>query len=211
MKIKAITATLATLVSSMALAGTGALGEADGPAGGSKAADCKQAGQGSQAGSGAKKARCYTDAQILERLHASNLHEIRASRLAIGNSKDEDVLAYARMMIEMHTAADGNVRALAGEKNVALAARPRPIDSRERAEMRKMEKALEELGGLEGESFDEAYAGHMVESHAKALANLDVFEKATSDEKLDALIGKFRPTVEAHLEEARDLVKDQRE
>lgn len=201
MKTFILAATLAAMASSLAYAGDGTPAPDTGKAGPA----CKQAGQGGQASQG-KKTDCYTDGQIADRLHATNLHEIRAANLALEASENDEVREFARMMIDHHSAADKKVAAFASSRDLTLS-EPKPLDSKERAEMEKMEAAMEKLESLEGKAFDAYYAKHMVASHAKTLDKLELFAKSTSTEELDALLADITPTVEKHLEEARDLVK----
>ncbi|MGS0626214.1 DUF4142 domain-containing protein, partial [Ralstonia sp. VS2407] len=65
-----------------------------------------------------------TDVLFMEVATMSNLTEIQTSQLALQKSSDAAVRAYAQMMITMHTRAQNELNALAGQKGVRLADKP---------------------------------------------------------------------------------------
>src|SRR5438477_11246046 len=65
-----------------------------------------------------------TPQMILQKLHMANLEEIEMGKLAEQNGTDR-VKSYAKTLQTDHTAADGQVKALAQKKNITLSASPK--------------------------------------------------------------------------------------
>ncbi|MGI4718834.1 MAG: DUF4142 domain-containing protein [Janthinobacterium lividum] len=137
------------------------------------------------------------DRQALEDLAESNLGEIAAARIALEKSQNAQVRTYAQRMIDEHTKAQAEVRALAQAKGVELPDEP--------AARHKAKSAM--LQALSGDIFDRTYIkqsgrrDHRV-THEKLKSNLDKLK----DPEVTALVTKMRPIVEQHLLMADEMI-----
>lgn len=148
----------------------------------------------SQAKAGVSK----KDSDFLKKLAQTNLAEIETAKIAQSRSKDEQVLGFAKHMIEDHTAGLSEVRKLAGEKGVTLPTEPDNAHKKEAAKLSK----------LEGEKFDKAYltsAGLKDHEAARDLAK-KVAQQA-DDSDLKALAEKLGVTINKHLEMVQQVVR----
>ena len=133
-----------------------------------------------------------TDSDILNKIHAINQEEIAAAQLAQKTSQDGKVLQFAGEMITDHTAADGQVSALAQKKGIALtdnSNKPNP------------------LATMNGVDFDRAYAKAMASGHGDALKFLAKADAEAKDADVKALVEKLQPTVSHHEKMAEGLGK----
>ena len=89
--------------------------------------------------------------------------EIDAARMALDRSSDADVKKFAQMMIDDHTKAGDDLRAVATTHNIDL---PAQVDDNHR------DKA-EELGKKKGMDFDRDYADAMVDGHQAFVDKLE--------------------------------------
>ena len=151
--------------------------------------------QGAAAKSTAKLDRA--DRKVLEDLAESNLAEIAAARLALEKSQNAQVRAYAQRMIDEHTKAHAEVRALAQTKGVELPAEPN-LTHKAKSKM---------LEALNGDIFDRTYIkqsgrrDHRA-THEKLKSNMD----KVKDPEVAALAAKMRPIVEQHLMAADEMI-----
>ncbi|NHZ33830.1 DUF4142 domain-containing protein [Massilia sp. CCM 8692] len=157
-------------------------------------------GQGGTQGSTASGTGTGTiasaDRKIVTDLAMANMAEIEAARTAQGKSQDEQVKKYAQQMIDDHTKALGEVQQLAQTKGVTL---PSTLD---RAHKAKVDK----LAALSGDAFDRAYMAQAgVAEHKKTHSMLSKAQGRTKDPDIKALITRMTPTVDQHLNAAKEL------
>ena len=129
--------------------------------------------------------------QFLATAMASNQHEIEAARMGQERAQNADVKAYAERMVRDHTQLGEQLRPLAEQAGVTVA----PASG-----------GMPTLETAEGEDFDRAFMEMMVADHERAVAD---FERAASDPSIGQPISdaatQALPTLEGHLEEARNL------
>lgn len=124
------------------------------------------------------------------------LYEVEVSRLAADKATDPAVKAFASMLVEEHSAANAELKALAESRNVEL---PDEVPDDKQARIDKLEKAS-------GAEFDREYVQKVgIEDHKK---DIQMFEKASqdaSDPQLKAWIDKTLPHLREHLAAAQKL------
>lgn len=136
------------------------------------------------------------DQKIVADMAIANMAEVNAGKMAVEKSQSAEVKAFAQKMIDDHTKALDDVTALAQSKGVTL---PTDVDAPHKAMAAK-------LGKLSGAAFDKAYmADAGVSDHTKVHAKLKGFESKAKDADVKALAGKMLPTVEEHLNMAKDI------
>jgi putative membrane protein len=137
------------------------------------------------------------DRKALEDLAESNLAEIAAARLALEKSQNAQVRAYAQRMIDEHTKAHAEVRALAQAKGVELPAEPN-ITHKAKSKM---------LEALSGDIFDRTYIKQSGRrDHRATHEKLKSRMNELKDPEVTALVTKMRPIVEQHLLMADEMI-----
>ena len=136
------------------------------------------------------------DSSMLGDLAQGNRAEVEAGQMALEKSQNADVKKFAQMMIDDHTKALGEVESLAQSKNVKL---PDGVGAVHKT------KAVA-LKALSGNTFDSQYAKRAgVGDHESTVKLLKKIQADAKDADLKALADKMLPTVEHHLEMAKQL------
>lgn len=128
-----------------------------------------------------------TDAEFLTAAARANVEEIELGRLAGTKGVAGEVREFGRKMVDDHTQVNTRVKELAELKGVTLPTGP------------------EEAARLEGPEFDQKYAALMVANHEKSVARYEKASKDAADADVRAFAGKTLPTIQHHLQMARDL------
>jgi putative membrane protein len=140
--------------------------------------------------------RAVSTQRFVQLAMASNRFEIETSELALAKARDDRVKQFARMVLDEHKAADGDVSARAQAAGVS--ADKAPLEKSEATVIDDLRKAV-------GPDFDRAYARAQLDAHAKAVALFSSYADAGEDVGLRALAQRLLPTLEQHLEAARSL------
>lgn len=125
----------------------------------------------------------------------ASLAEINFANLAISKTNNQEIKAYANMMLKDHGTANDELMALAKSKNVTLPA----------AMSAEHQKRREELNSKSGADFDKAYAKMMEENHVKVLAFMEHQARKGTDPDLKAFAAKTVPVINAHLNAIRKI------
>ena len=122
--------------------------------------------------------------------------EVEASKLAQDKAHSEQVKSFARQMIDDHTKAGDELKALAASKGVDV---PDGPSVRQQAQLKL-------LGSTDGVKFDKRYVDQSgVAAHEETVK---LFKKGASEAKdadVKAFAAKTLPTLEHHLQMARQL------
>jgi len=141
----------------------------------------------------AQAANPPSTAEVLEKLHNSNLTEIEAGKLAQDNGHSKATKDYGKMLVADHTSADQQVVALAKEEKVDLSPSTPVVGSKDLADLSA------------GPAFDRRFARSMVGDHKKEIAEVTAARDSTTDGKLKALLTAILPTLEKHESMAKSL------
>ncbi len=122
--------------------------------------------------------------------------EIEASKVAVAQSSSADVKTFAQTMIDDHTKADTELKALAEQKGVKVSDTP---SLTEKAEIKL-------LSERKGSSFDQHYAESIgVKAHQDTVKLFQKEIDKGSDADVKAWAAKTLPTLQHHLEAAQAL------
>jgi putative membrane protein len=143
--------------------------------------------------SAARAAAPPSTADVLDKLHKSNLTEIEAGKLAQDNGHSKATKDYGKMLVSDHTSADDQVRALAKEEKIDLSASTPVVGSNSLADL------------TAGPAFDRRFARSMVDDHKKVIAEVTAARDTTTDAKLKTLLAGLLPTLEKHESMAESL------
>ena len=146
-------------------------------------------------------AQGVNDAQIASIVVTANQVDIDAGKLAESRATNDEVKAFARLMVTDHTAVNKPATDLAGKLKVT------PQDNPTSESLKSGgDKNLAHLRTLTGTSFDKAYVDHEVSYHQQVIDALDkTLIPGAANAELKALLIKVRPAFVAHLEHAKRL------
>ena len=140
------------------------------------------------------------DRKFMTDAAADGLAEVELGRLASEKAEDGDVKQFGRMMVDDHTKANAELKALAKSKDVTLPADPKPHH----------EALMARLSRLSGEAFDRAYMSAMVKDHEKAVRMFTRESTAGGDADVRGWAGEKVPALRQHLEQSRELASKAR-
>ena len=143
-----------------------------------------------------------TDEQIAKVSWTLHDGEIAAGKLAATNGKDAKVKKFAAMMVKHHGEAQKKEEALAKKAKMTPSESPVSTDL-----AKENESTAAMLKPLKGAEFDKAYMQAMVKGHEAALETVDKkLIAAAQNPELKAALTGFKPTIESHLAEAKEIL-----
>lgn len=134
--------------------------------------------------------------EFLNQAVEGGMTEVAASKLAVANSTNQEVVGFAKMMIMDHTQADSAMLAIEDDQLVTA----KDTISGEHKVI------LDSLAAKKGADFDKAYMAMMVKDHEGAV---DLFTEGSVDKNIPIhyFAEKTLKTVKEHLEKAEELEK----
>jgi putative membrane protein len=146
-------------------------------------------------------AQDVNDAQIASIVVTANQVDIDAGKLATSKSTNDDIKAFARLMVTDHTAVNKSATDLAARLKVT-----RQDNATSQSLKADGEKHITHLKALKGAAFDRAYIDREVAYHQQVIDALDqILIPGATNGELKALLVKVRPAFVAHLEHAKRL------
>ena len=142
-----------------------------------------------------------TDPQIVGIVVAANQIDIDYAKLAISQSKNKQIRAFAQQMVTDHSALQKAVFDLGAKLNVT------PADSETSKSLKtEAEDTTKKLKALKGGSFDKAYIDNEISYHQAVIdtVNKVLIPNAQNAELKSALSGAV-PLFEGHLEHAKNV------
>ena len=137
------------------------------------------------------------DKQMAMKAAQGNMMEIESSNLALQNSTNDRVKAYANMMITDHTKAGDQMKSMAAAKGLTL---PDSLDKQGRNHLEAMRK-------MKGAAFDRHYMKMMVDDHVKTV---DLFKRGSTnaaDADLKNFFSANLPVIQMHADSAKAISK----
>ncbi|MDX6406531.1 MAG: putative rane protein [Blastocatellia bacterium] len=123
--------------------------------------------------------------------------EVELGRLALQHAGDASVRSFGQRMVTDHTAANAELKGVAARKNIQL---PADVSSDQKSMIDKLSK-------LSGAEFDKEYISDMVKDHETDVKDFQNQASEGSDPDVKAFAGKTLPTLQSHLQMARDTAK----
>jgi len=136
------------------------------------------------------------DSKFMMMLATVGMNEIGLSQTALSKSSNEEVKKFAQMMVDDHTKAGDELKALATSKSVTL---PMEMDAKHKA-------MNEKLSAMSGSAFDMEYTKAMVKDHEKTVSMLQKEANNGKDAEAKAFAAKLLPTVQGHLNMAKTMM-----
>jgi len=148
---------------------------------------------------GTTGATALGDADIANVIHEVNAGEIAAGKIAETKASNADVKAYARDMVQAHTALDKQDTKVSGQTAATNAAIRDSVANANRAASSELQSANS------GAEFDKAYVNGQVQGHQNALSFLQAAQNQTQNADLKKVIAAAIPDVQKHLDRAKSL------
>lgn len=126
----------------------------------------------------------------------SDAFEIQASQLAATHASHQQVKDFAAMMVRDHTATTQELTTLAAANNL-----PTPMANIDPAH----QQILDQLRGLNGEQFDDAYIDQQVQAHQQAVAAFQTFAQSGEAGAVRDWAQLTLPKLQSHLTSAQTL------
>ena len=135
------------------------------------------------------------DAPFIGKAAMDGLAEVEHGRLAAQHASSPEVKRFARRMIDDHSKAGDELKRLASQKEVTLAAK---LDDQHRA-------THDHLAQLKGPEFDKAYMSQMAKAHLEAVASFQEEANRGQDADVKAWAAKTLPTLQEHVKLASSI------
>ena len=152
-----------------------------------------------------RRRRGWMHEEFVTRMSVAGLAEVELGKLASERTMDADVKAFAQMMVRDHSRANDELSKIASQLNIQV---PTELDPMHR-------ELAERLSKVKGAEFDREYMAAMVKGHEDVAGLLRSFTssdrpigtsgRARGEQSLMEWAMKMMPTVERHLERARQI------
>ena len=146
-------------------------------------------------GTGSGGSLSSADQKFVTDAATGSMTKVELGRLAAQQGSSDAVKQYGQRMVTDHSQANTELTKLASTKGVTL---PTTLDTKTQEQITKMSQ-------LSGSDFDKAYINGMVKDHQK---DVTLFQKQTTsatDPDVKAYAAKTLPTLQDHLQMARDI------
>ena len=137
------------------------------------------------------------DSRFMVSAANAGMTEVELGKLATKKAVSEKVKAFGQMMIDDHTRAGNELKAIATSRNITL---PDSLSEKSR-------KHYEELSGKSGAAFDKAYINMMVDGHSDVIKEFDIESKNGSDPDVLKFVTTTLPVIKAHADAAEAIKK----
>lgn len=136
-----------------------------------------------------------TDKTFMMESAGSGMMEVQAGQLAAQNASSDRVKAFGNMMVQDHTNANNELKALASQKNVML---PDSLPAKHR-------EHLNTLKTKTGREFDRTYMSMMVTHHNEDVNKFQVASNNAGDADVKGFATKNLPILRGHLDSAKAI------
>ena len=129
--------------------------------------------------------------------------EVQLGQMALSNASSPAVKQLGQMMVDDHSKANAELKALAQTKNISL---PATLSEGK-------QKKVKDLAAKKGTDFDEAYTALMVDDHKEVIDDFKKEADKGNDSDVKAWAANKIPTLQHHLqmsESAKDAVKNKK-
>lgn len=137
--------------------------------------------------------------QFLRHAASDGLAEVQLGQMAAERASNSEVQHFGQRMVTDHTKINQDLMTLAQSKNVSI---PKSTD-------KKHQRTAEALAKRHGTSFDREYMRDMVTDHEKAVHLFSTEAKEGQDADIKAFANNTLPTLQEHLQMARQLTQQQ--
>jgi putative membrane protein len=138
------------------------------------------------------------DKKFVENAAAGGIMEVNLGKLATEKASNQEVKDFGQKMVDDHTKANQELMDFAKSKGVDLK------DGEEKG-TKEAQKSSAKLAKHSGADFDHEYMEDMVSDHEKDVKEFEKASKNADDVDLKAWAAKTLPTLQMHLQMAKDI------
>jgi len=131
-----------------------------------------------------------SDTNFIQEAAMGGMAEVELGRLAATKAVNAEVKKFGQMMVQDHSKANEDLKALAAKKNMTV-----PIELNG-----DKKSTMEELRGETGAEFDREYVEEMVDDHEEDVAAFEKQAQSATDPDVKAFATKTLPVLKKHLD-----------
>ncbi len=143
-------------------------------------------------------AQTGSDQKFLDMAAQTDMTEAHVGQLAQEQASAQGVKDFAQMLVTDHTGDYNQVTALGTKVNATI---PKGLDAAH-------DKMIAPLGKLKGAAFDRKFIQEMISGHEKAIAEYKKEAADAQNADVKAYATQVLPTLQKHLDAAKDLAKN---
>ena len=136
-----------------------------------------------------------TDREFVQKAAMGGIAEVELGKLAKQTATNDQVKNFGEHMVQDHSKANEELKAIASTKGVQL---PAELGEKHKAAMEKLQK-------LSGGDFDRAYMKQMVADHKQTVADFKKQVESGKDADLKSFAASTLPKLQEHLKMAQSL------
>jgi putative membrane protein len=134
------------------------------------------------------------DMKFAQNAAQGGMAEVQLGQLAVQNGSSDQVKQFGQRMVDDHSKAGDDLKALASKENIML---PTSLNAKDQA-------LVNRLQNMKGAAFDKAYMRDMVKDHQEDIAEFQKEAASGSDADLKSFATKALPTMQEHLRMAKE-------
>lgn len=138
------------------------------------------------------------DASFVKQASAAGLAEVSLGKIAVEKGTSADVKTFGQTRVDDHTKVGEELKTIATRKSIPVSNTPMPVDT----------KAAMAMGKKDGLAFDAAFKAKMVADHEKVIKLFKTESTSGKDTDLKAFATKTLPTLQHHVDIAKQLPAD---
>jgi len=144
---------------------------------------------------GARKMMKSPDTAFTLRAIQGGLAEVKLGRLAAEKGSLPDVKAFGQQMVDDHSKANAQLRAVASSEGMTL---PTDVNGKQQA-------MFDRLSKLSGAEFDAVYVKGMMQDHQEDVKEFGKEAESGKDEKIKSFAAQTLPVLQEHLDKIRSI------
>lgn len=149
---------------------------------------------------GQRETKRIDERKFLQDAALNDLTEVAMGKLAVEKGSDDAVKQYGQKLVDDHTKATGELKELAAAGHIDV---PDALDSKHQGRVDKLAK-------LSGPQFDKAFLKDQVRFHQQNVKDFQDEATKGSVVQVKNYASKALPTLEQHLEQAKELSKEKK-
>ena len=144
---------------------------------------------------GAKKMLSSADTAFAMKAAQGGMAEVQMGKLAADKASNPDVKAYGQQMVDDHTKANDQLKAVAQQENMTLPSDLNPKD----------QMMYDRLSKMSGSAFDKAYVKNMVRDHEMDVKDFQKESNTGKDDKIKGFASETLPVLQGHLDKIKSI------
>lgn len=136
------------------------------------------------------------DSAFVMKAATGGMTEIESAKVALANSQNDRIKAYANMMIADHGKANSELASIVGGRlNIPTTLPP------------DKQKHVDGMKNMKGSAFDKHYATMMVSDHKKTVADFEKASNTAADAGIKGFAAKTLPVIKMHTDSIQAIAK----